>query len=70
MITGINELKILAKQISWTFKCKFDGKKCNWNQIWNNDKCWCKGKNSKKHCVCEKDYIWILLHVRMKIENI
>ena len=30
-------------------------KKCNSNQKWNNDKCWCK---SKKHHICEKDYIW------------
>ena len=22
-------------------KCKFKGKKCNSNQKWNNDKCWC-----------------------------
>ena len=22
-------------------KCKFDGKKCDSNQEWNNDKCWC-----------------------------
>ena len=38
-------------------RCKFDGRKCNSNQKWNNDKCWCKCKNKKKHCVCKKDYI-------------
>ena len=35
-------------------KCKFDGRKCNSNQKWNNDKCSCKCKNLKEH-VCEKD---------------
>ena len=29
-------------------------KKCNSNQKWNNDKCWCE---CKKHHICEKDYI-------------
>ena len=31
IITRINESKKL--------KCKFDGRKCNLNQKWNNDKC-------------------------------
>ena len=39
MITRINESKILKKYISCEFKCKFDGRKCNSNQKWNNDKC-------------------------------
>ena len=39
MITGINESKILTKQISCECKCKFDGRKCNSNQWWNNNKC-------------------------------
>ena len=42
MIAGINESKILTKHISHTCKCKFDGKKCNSDQWWNNDKCECK----------------------------
>ena len=25
---------------------------------WNNDKCWCKCKNPKKHHIWKKDYIW------------
>ena len=29
MITGINELKTLAKHRSCERKCKFDGRKCN-----------------------------------------
>ena len=38
MITGINESKTL-KHVSCECKCKLDGKKCNSNQWWNNDKC-------------------------------
>ena len=52
MITGKNESK-LTKSISNECKCKFDERKCNSNQKWNNDKCWCK---CKKH-ICEKEYI-------------
>ena len=29
MITGISESKILTKDISCDFKCRFDGRKCN-----------------------------------------
>ena len=25
------------------------------NELWNNDKCWCGGKNIH---VCKKDYVW------------
>ena len=39
MIRGINESKTLTKHISCECKCKFDGKKCNSDQWWNNDKC-------------------------------
>ena len=39
MITGLNESKILAKDISCEYKCKFDGPKCNSNQSWNKNKC-------------------------------
>ena len=55
MNTGINESKTLAKHISCNCKCKFDGRKCNLHQWWNNDKCWYE---CKKHHVCEKDYVW------------
>ena len=57
IITGINKSKILAKHISCGCKCKFDGRMCNSNQKWNIDKCWWE---CKKHCICEKDYIWHL----------
>ena len=39
MITGINELKTLTKHVLCECKCKFNGRKCNSNQKWNNDKC-------------------------------
>ena len=55
MITGINESKKLIKHLSCECKSKLDGRKCNSNQWWNKDKCWCE---CKKHIVCEKDYVW------------
>ena len=55
MITGKSESKILTKDISCKCKCKFDGKKCNSDQWWNNDKCLCE---CKKCHACKKDYIW------------
>ena len=39
MITGINESKALTKDISCECKFRFDGRKCNSDQWWNNDKC-------------------------------
>ena len=39
MITVINESKTLTKHISCECKCRFDGKKCNSDQWWNNNKC-------------------------------
>ena len=49
-----NESKLLTKDTSCECKIKFDGRKCNSNQKWNNDKCRWK---CKKH-ICEMDYIW------------
>ena len=46
MITGINVSKTLTKDILCKCKCKFDGKKCNSNQRWYNDKCWCDRKKA------------------------
>ena len=45
IITRINEPKILAKDISCECKYKFDGRKFNSNQKWNNDKFRCGYKN-------------------------
>ena len=56
MITGKKWIKNLTKDISWEWKRKFHGRKCNSNQNWNNDKCWYE---CKKHHICEKVYIWI-----------
>ena len=57
MITGINKSKTLTKHTSRECRCKFDGKRCNSNQKWNNAKC---RYECKKHHTCEKDYIWNL----------
>ena len=57
IITGINESKISLKHISCECKCKFDGRKYNSNQKWNNDKGWCGCKNLKEHNAFERDYI-------------
>ena len=46
MITGINEPKTLTKHISCKYKCKFDGRNCNSDQWWNNNKCWCECKKT------------------------
>ena len=55
MITGKNELKTLTKYISCKCKYKFDGRKCNSDQRWNNNKChW----ECKKCPVCEKYHVW------------
>ena len=58
MITWINQLKVLTKYISCKFECKFDGWKCNPNQMLNKGICWCECKNLRKHHVCKKDNIW------------
>ena len=39
MITGKNKSKFLTKDISCKCKCKFDGRSCNSDQKWNNNKC-------------------------------
>ena len=39
MITGINNSKTLTNHISCECKFKFDGRKCNSNQWWDNNKC-------------------------------
>ena len=39
-----------------TLECKYrlDGRKCNSDQLWNSDKCWCECKTSHAP---EKDYV-------------
>ena len=58
MITGMNEPKTLEKHVSYKCEWKFDSRKCNSNQKWNNDKCQCECKNKKNHQTFEKIYIW------------
>ena len=67
MITGINESKTLTKHISCECKCKFDGRNCNSDQWWNNDKFRCECKNIM---YVKKIMFGILLHVIVKMENI
>ena len=55
MITEINESEISTKHVSSECKSKFDDRKCNVNQKWNDDKRWCE---FKKHHICENNYIW------------
>ena len=44
MITGIIESKTLTKHMPCECKCKFDGRKCNSDQWWNDDKYRCECK--------------------------
>ena len=37
VIREISESKILSKDMSCKCKCRFDGRKCNLTQWWNND---------------------------------
>ena len=53
MNVGTDELKTLTKHISSECKCKFDDRKCNSNQKWNNDTCSFECKNSKEH------HVWV-----------
>ena len=43
-MTGIIEQKTLTEYVSCECNCKFDGRKYNSNQKWNNHKC-LKSKN-------------------------
>ena len=54
MITGINESKALTNHISCECNCRFDGRNCNSDQCWNNDKYRCK---CKKRDACTEDYV-------------
>ena len=67
MIKGKNESKTSTKHISCKYKCKFDGRKRNSNQKWDNDKYWCE---FERHNICEKNIFGILLYVVVKMVNI
>ena len=68
MIAGINESKALTKHISCECKCRFDGRKCNPDQWWNNNKFQCV--NVKSIIYVKNIMFAILLHVIVKMENI
>ena len=55
MVIRIKESRTLTKYASCESKCKFDGRKWNFYQKRNNDKCWCE---CIKHHICKKYYIW------------
>ena len=67
MIAGINEFKTLTTHISFECKCRLDGKKCNLDQLCNNDRFRCECKNVM---YVKKITFGILLHVVAKMENI
>ena len=52
---AINELKTLTKHI--LCGCK-DGRKCNSNQKWKNNKCQCEYKKPIITNTCKNDYVW------------
>ena len=72
MIIGVNELKTLIRHIPCEYKCKFDSRKFNSNQKWNNYKCRCLSKNSKKKkfLFAKKIMFGILLYAVIKVLNI
>lgn len=39
-------------------RCKFDDRKCNSKQKWNNDKCQCECKKPVGYRICEEDYTY------------
>ena len=67
MITGANESIKLTKHLSCECKCRFDWKKCNPNQYWNNNKCRCE---CKKIMYVKKIMFGILVNVFVKMNNI
>ena len=68
IITEKCESKILIKDIWFKFNCRFDWKKHNSDQWWNNSKCWYE---CKKNVMYAKKIIFrIPLNVVVNLENI
>ena len=63
MITRINKSKLFTQQIPCKCECKFDSREYSSNQKWNDNKCWSKCKNPKKHHSYKTTIFGILLHV-------
>ena len=60
-ITRINWSKTLTKYISCECKDKFDGKKYNSNQKWNDDKMLVWVEKSERESCVRKKYVWNLV---------
>ena len=65
-----NWSKILTKHTSYECKCQFDGRKCNLNQRWKNDKYRCECKNPREHNARERTIIWNPTTYSLKMLNI
>ena len=64
MITGIDKSKTLTKHISCECKCKFDGRKYNSDQWWNDG----NADVSLKNVIYLKNIIFeILIHVGVRM---
>ena len=64
MITGIDKSKTLTKHISCECKCKFDGRKYNSDQWWNDH----NADVSLKNVIYLKNIIFeILIHVGVRM---
>ena len=68
MITNKNQIKTVTKHISCDCKCKFNSKKCNKNEKWNNK----TYKKLNKNSSVKKIIVGILAHVfvRIKVKSI
>lgn len=56
-ISTMNESRTLTKHISWSCKCKDDGRKCHSNQKWNEELRRYECENPIKHHLYENGYI-------------
>ena len=68
MITRINKSKALTKHISCEYKCKINWR--NLHQKWETDRLPCECKETIKHYVCKKYYIWNCSTCFCKIMNL
>ena len=67
MITGINKSKTVTKHRSCKCECRFDDRKCNLNQNWNNSKC--MGVKMQKNISAKNVIFKILQNVAAKMVN-
>ena len=58
-ITGMNESITLTNHISCKYTFEFDGRKCYSNKKWNDDKCMCECKNSKKKLFLQEKKLYL-----------